>query len=68
MSRDAALVAVALVMPVDTGAGAGGWRWGNKEWPDDWRVGNGSALAGLGCIMAPIISLGLGLLVKWLWG
>lgn len=41
---------------------------GNKEWPDDWRVGNDSALAGLGCLMAPIVGLGLGLLVKWLWG
>lgn len=28
---------------------------GNKEWPDDWRVGNGAARAGLGCILIPIL-------------
>lgn len=26
---------------------------GDKEWPDDWRVGNGAARVGLGCIPIP---------------
>lgn len=40
---------------------------GNKEWPDDWKVGNGSARATLGCMFLPLIAIGLGLLIRWGW-
>lgn len=26
-----------------------------KDWPDDWKVGNDSARAGLGCILIPVL-------------
>ena len=40
---------------------------GNKEWPDDWKVGNGPAYFTLGCIFAPFFGAGVGLLVSWIW-
>ena len=40
---------------------------GNKEWPDDWKVGNGSARAGLGCLLVPVAAVVLAALVRWLW-
>lgn len=40
---------------------------GNKEWPDDWKVGNGSARATLGCMVLPFAAIGAGLLVRWAW-
>lgn len=40
---------------------------GNKEWPDDWKVGNGSAFVTLGCMFLPVIGIGLGLLIRWAW-
>ena len=36
---------------------------GNKEWPDDWRVGNGAAW---GCLAWPLAIIA-GLLIGWAW-
>lgn len=33
---------------------------GNKEWPDDWKVGNGSARVGFGCIVIPLLVVVIG--------
>ncbi len=40
---------------------------GNKEWPDDWKVGNAPARATLGCMVAPLVGIALGLLFRWGW-
>lgn len=40
---------------------------GNKEWPDDWKVGNDPAYVTLGCLFAPLLGLGLGALIRWGW-
>jgi hypothetical protein len=40
---------------------------GNKEWPDDWKVGNGPACVTLGCLFIPFLGLGLGLMIRWVW-
>ena len=40
---------------------------GNKEWPDDWKVGNGPAYFTLGCMFLPVAGIGLGLLIRWAW-
>ena len=37
---------------------------GNKEWPVDWRVGNGSARVGLGCVLIPLIIAAVALLIR----
>lgn len=38
---------------------------GRKEWPDDWKVGNSSARAGLGCILLPILAVVIAMAVSW---
>lgn len=41
---------------------------GNKEWPDDWKVGNSAAR---GCLMFPasiIIAFLIAMLIRWLLG
>lgn len=38
---------------------------GNKEWPDDWKVGNAAARAGLGCLVLPIAAIVLGVILGW---
>ena len=40
---------------------------GNKEWPDDWKVGNGSARTTLGCMVLPFAAIGAGLVIRWGW-
>lgn len=40
---------------------------GNKEWPDDWKVGNSSARVGLGCILIPIVIVALAVATRTVW-
>lgn len=40
---------------------------GNKEWPDDWKVGNGSARVGLILILAPIATVLIAVILKGAW-
>ena len=50
-----------------SGLNAGADRMGNKEWPDDWKVGNSSARLTLGCMVLPFAAIGLGVLIRWGW-
>lgn len=40
----------------------GGQRMVRKEWPDDWKVGNGSARVGLGCVLVLVVPI----LIAWI--
>ena len=40
---------------------------GNKEWPDDWKVGNGSARVGLWLVLAPAAAVLIGTVLRAVW-
>ena len=44
----------------------GGQRMARKEWPDDWKVGNGSARVGLGCVLAIVAPILVASILGWI--
>ena len=39
---------------------------GNKEWPDDWKVGNDAARVGLGCVLVVVAPVLIALAAFWI--